>query len=222
MKILNYLRYFFAVNLILIIITRIIIPGYKEIKREKKISDVDIKNYIKDSEIIKLVNFKKINYSVIPVEYFDGTPFVKKVGYKRIAYLTSDDQKIYKIELYHPQSILILNNNVRKDTYLSINKNELNKKGSMEDPIVALRYSVDGFMNNNVSDEKYNYNVKEYLTYKDYKPFTSADPWYYIIMVWVFVTIAGFSTTTGILIKKGYINKEGNYEPNGPSIKSKQ
>ncbi|WP_407402928.1 hypothetical protein [Chryseobacterium sp.] len=221
MHLLNKLRVFFAVNLVLIIIFRIIIPGYKEIEREKKINQEIVRQYINNSVTIRVSNYKIISTEDDSEFYFDGTPFVKKAAYKSYNYIQGDDQKIYKIELYHPQSIIILNNKVRKDTYLSINKNELNKKGSMEDPIIALRYSVDGFMNNNVPQEEYFYNVKEYLTYKDYKPLTSADPWYYIIMVWVFVTIAGFSTTTGILIKKGYINKQGNFEPNGPNVNLK-
>jgi len=97
----------------------------------------------------------------------------------------------------------------------------LKKKGTIEEPIIALRYSIGREdYNNFVAQYKYVFNIKEYLTYKNYEPFTAAHPGYYWVMAWVFISIAGFSWSTGTLIKRGYITKEGTYDPTGSRWKN--
>ena len=208
MTTLNKLRILFAISIILLIIFRIIIPGYHEIKREEKITDKDIQEYMNNSTIVKIPNYERLPQDERTEVYFDGTPFVKKNGVKRMALIKDlSTDKIFKVELYHPQSIITITPN-HEDFWLKVNNDELKrKKGTLNEPIIALRYGLDTDENNFVPQEKYNYNVKEYLTYKDYIP-PSKDFVYYLTMAWVFITIAGFSITTGLSVRKERAEKQ--------------
>lgn len=207
---LNKLQIFFAINLILIIVFKIIIPGYQEIKREGRVTDEDIQEYKNDSKIVKLLNYERLQKDERREVYFDGTPFVKKNGRKETTFIKDQvTGKIFKLELYHPQGIINIRKN-RDNFWLKVNNNELtSKKGTLSDPIIALRYGLGTDENNFVPQEEYDYNVKEYLTYKNYTP-SAKDIIYYLNMIWVFVTIAGFSITTGMSIKKERAEKQKN------------
>lgn len=71
-----------------------------------------------------------------------------------------------------------------------------------------MRYTIGDDMTNNVANEKYNFNVKEYLTYKNYKATPMSDPFYIIKMIWMAITLIGFSYTTGTFLK----NKKNEFE----------
>lgn len=208
MTTLQKLRILFAVSIVLLIIFRIIIPGYQEIKREGKITDKDIQEYRNNSTIVKIPNYERLPQDERTEVYFDGTPFVKKNGRKRIALIKDlSTGKILKVELYHPQSIITINPN-HKDFWLKVNNEELkSKQGTLNEPIIALRYGLDPDENNFVPQEEYDYSVREYLTYRNYTP-PSKDFIYYLTMAWVFITIAGFSITTGLSIRKERAEKQ--------------
>ncbi len=201
----------------------VLIPGISEYNRQNKVKEKDILDYKKNSSILILDEYDNLTKSSTREKYFEGAAYLKQGAKKRIAFIRDlKSNKIFKIELFHPQSLMMIRFGKGDKLKVVVNSDELKKKGTIEDPIIALRYTIDGDMNNNVSDEKYNYNVKEYLTYKDYKPINEASFLFILKMFWVIVTIIGFSTTTGILIKKGYINKQGNFEPNGPNVNLKK
>lgn len=208
MTILSKMRLFFAINILLLIIFRIVIPGYKEIKRQKEVTANTINKYKNNSTIIKVPNYEKLLKEDKNEIYFDGTPFVKKYSTKEISLIKDKTAgKIYKLELYYPQSFIDIGKN-DESFWLAVNNNELkNKKGTANDPIIVLQYGFGPIKNSYIPQEKYDYSIKEYLTYKDYTV-PSKDLIYYLNMIWVFVTIAGFSITTGMSIRKDRAEKK--------------
>lgn len=208
MTTLNKLRILFAISIVLLMIFRIIIPGYQEVKREGEITDKDVQEYKNNSEIVKITNYERLSQDERTEVYFDGTPFVKKNGRKEFSIIKDvSTGKFFKIELYHPQSVITIRPN-RDDLWIKVNNEELkSKKGTLDEPIIALRYGLGTDENNFVPQAEYDYNVKEYLTYKNYTP-PSKDFVYYLTMAWVFITIAGFSITTGLSVRKERTEKQ--------------
>lgn len=208
MTTLQKLRILFAISIVLLIIFRIIIPGYQEIKREGKITDKDIQEYRNNSTIVKIPNYERLPQDERTEIYFDGTPFVKKGGRKEFTIIKDISKgKFFKIELYHPQSLMTIRPN-RDNLWLKVNNDELkSKRGTLNEPFIALRYGLGTDENNYVPQAEYDYNVKEYLTYRNYTP-PSKDFIYYLTMIWTFVTIAGFSITTGLSIRKERAEKQ--------------
>ena len=208
MTILSKLRILFGISIILLIIFRIIIPGYQELKREKKVTNNDVQKYKDHSTIIKLSNYEKLLKEDSTEVYFDGTPFVKKYSTKESTLIKDKiTSKIYKLELYHPQSFIDIGKN-DENLWVTVNRDEIkNKKGNLSDPIIALQYGFGENKNSFVSQEKYDYSVREYLIYKNYNP-PIEDFIYYLNMAWVFITIAGFSITTGLSVRKERAEKQ--------------
>lgn len=202
MLVLNKIRIVLACSLFLVFIFRIIIPGYKEIQRQKKVSDQDIINYMDTSSIITLDNYDIIDLRTRIEKYFDGTPFIKKGGYKTISTIKDNiTGKIYKIEVYRSNAIIGLNNNHKETLTLSIN-NHFSGIGTTNDPIIALRYTTSSDFSDYVNDKDYLNNIREYLTYKNYTPPETGTFSYYLILAWILISIFGFATITGVLNKK--------------------
>lgn len=61
MVLMNKFRIFFAINLVLVIIFKIILPGYKELRREKQVTKNDINKYKSNSTLITLKNYERLN-----------------------------------------------------------------------------------------------------------------------------------------------------------------
>ena len=202
------LRILFAISIIILIIFRIIIPGYQEIKREEKIIDKNIQEYKNNSTIVKIPNYERVPQDERTEVYFDGIPFVKKYSTKETTLIKDKvTGKIYKLELYHPQSFIDIGKN-DENLWVTVNQNELkNKKGNLNDPIIALQYGFGENKNCFVSQEKYDYSIREYLIYKNYTPPIEGFM-YYLNMAWVFITIAGFSITTGLSVRKERAEKQ--------------
>jgi len=194
-KSINRIRIFFAVNMVLIIIFFVIIPGIKETGRQGKVTEQDIKTYIKNSQTVKLTSYEIIGKNRNREKYFDDAPLVRKPSKKNYTVIKDKKtKKIYKVELYHRQSIMPSKRREESIISLRVNREELNKSGTMEQPIIALRYAsgLEDY-DNHVLELEYLYNVREYLTYKDHVPIPNDSPLYYIPMIWAAIVIAGFS-----------------------------
>lgn len=212
MYFLNKFRIFFAVSLFILIIFRIVIPGYKELKRERKVTEKDVHDYVMNSVIINISNYEIYNQS--SEVYMDGAPFIKHHSIKNVVYIKDlDTQKIYKLELFHRQSLYLYSDGQKATLSLVVNEKEINKGEGSNRPVIALRYTfADKAIDNYVLDNQYIFSVSEYLIYKNYIPLTSNHLSYYLVLFWTVITIGGFVTTTAILTKKGYMNEQGNFK----------
>ncbi|GEM_PF-3324024 len=213
----NKLRNFFFVNMVLGIIFLIVVPGIKETRRQGKVTEQDIKTYIKNSQIVELTAYQTVGEVAHREKYFNDAPLVRKPAKKEVTTVKDlETNRLYRVELYHPQSFTMISEDSKAPLYLWVNSRELKKPGTIEEPTIVLRYAM-GYKDyaNYVAEYKYLYNVREYLTYKDHVPIPNDRPLYYIPMIWAAITIAGFSWPTGTLIKRGYITKEGTYDATG-------
>ena len=135
-------------------------------------SEEEINAYIQNSEVVELTDItfydeeNMVRYARQPLRRNNSSL------YKDIAKLYSPDSKKYFVlEVYGaPYSIPINTDILRKSPkiYLVVNKGDLHnpKLGSKEKPVPALLwYTSPGSKFNQVPEDDYKNNVKEYLTY---------------------------------------------------------
>ena len=135
-------------------------------------SEEEINAYIQNSEVVELTDFTffdvedMVRYARQPLRRNNSTL------YKDIAkFYSPDSKKYFVLEVYGaPYSIPINTDILRKSPkiYLVVNKDDLHnpKLGSKEKPVPALLwYTSPDSKFNQVPEDDYKNNVKEYLTY---------------------------------------------------------
>ena len=135
-------------------------------------SEEEINAYIQNSEVVELTDFTF--FDVEDMVRYARQPLRRNNSslYKDIAKLYSpDNKKYFVLEVYGaPYSIPINTDILRKSPkiYLVVNKGDLHnpKLGSKEKPVPALLwYTSPDSKFNQVPEDDYKNNVKEYLTY---------------------------------------------------------
>lgn len=205
---LERLRIFFLISVVLIGVFRVYIPGRQEFNRQEKITTSMVSEYKDNSTFVDLPNFEKLKVEERMETYYDGTPFVRKQATRSFSFIREiTTGLIYKIESYRYPGIISIGRN-EDNVWVKVNRKEQkSKKGTMGDPIIALQYGFGTYNNPDVPPEDYDYNIREYLTYKDYTP-PAHDLFYYLNMIWNFGTLFGLSITTGMSIRRERAEKQ--------------
>jgi len=135
-------------------------------------SEEDINAYIQNSEVVELTDFtffdveRMVRYARQPLRRNNSTL------YKNIAKVYSpDSKKNFVLETYDVPGRISVNTEILRrcpKIYLVVNKDDLHnpKLGSKEKPVPALLwYTSPDSKFNQLPEDDYKNNVKEYLTY---------------------------------------------------------
>ena len=135
-------------------------------------SEEDINAYIQNSEVVELTDFtffdveRMVTYARQPLRRNNSTL------YKNIAKVYSpDSKKNFVLETYDVPGRISVNTEILRrcpKIYLVVNKDDLHnpKLGSKEKPVPALLwYTSPDSKFNQLPEDDYKNNVKEYLTY---------------------------------------------------------